>query len=96
LKTRGDGRTFRFASCKLLLLQYEKQGVMDLPVKAEPLQKKHNLVSCIWASAGYTTRGEPFAVNNGQRRMLEWSTYNKLIDFDHFYIYDNSGAFSIY
>jgi hypothetical protein len=56
-------------------------------------KKKHRLASCLWASAGYTTRGNRFAVNDGQRRLLEWITYNKLIGFDHFYIYDNSGAF---
>jgi hypothetical protein len=93
-KIEDSGRWENIPICKPSLLQYEEQDVKDLPVKAEPLQKKHNLVSCIWASAGYTTRGERFAVNDGQRRMLEWITYNKLIGFDHFYIYDNSGAFS--
>ena len=56
-------------------------------------KKKHRLASCLWASAGYATRGNRFAVNDGQRRLLEWITYNKLIGFDHFYVYDNSGAF---
>jgi Glycosyltransferase family 92 len=61
--------------------------------KIEP-QKKHRLVSCIWASAGYTTRGSRAAINDGQRRLLEWITYNSIIGFDHIYVYDNSGAFS--
>lgn len=57
-------------------------------------EKKHGLVACVWASAGYTTRGHRFAVNDGQRRLLEWIHFNQLVGFDHFYIYDNSGAFS--
>jgi hypothetical protein len=93
-KIQDSGRWENIPICLPSLLQYEDQDVEDLPVKAEPLQKKHNLVSCIWASAGYTTRGERFAVNDGQRRMLEWITYNKLIGFDHIYVFDNSGAFS--
>jgi len=60
--------------------------------KKEP-NKRHKLVSCIWASAGYATRGNRFAINDGQRRLMEWITHNKLIGFDHFYLYDNSGAF---
>ena len=63
-------------------------------MNAQTPQKKHNLVSCIWASAGYATRGERFTINDGQRRLLEWITHNKLIGFDHFYLYDNSGAFN--
>ena len=59
-----------------------------------PPQKKHRLVSCIWASAGYTTRGSRAAINDGQRRLLEWINYNSIIGFDHIYVYDNSGAFS--
>ena len=58
-----------------------------------PPVKKHRLVSCIWASAGYTTRGNRFAINDGQRRLLEWISHNKEIGFDHFYVYDNTHAF---
>lgn len=102
-KIQDSGRWENIPICMPSLLQYEDQTVEDLPAivvnaddadAPQPLQKKHNLVSCIWASAGYTTRGERFAVNDGQRRMLEWITYNKLIGFDHIYVYDNSGAFS--
>jgi len=32
--------------------------------------KQHRLVSCLWASAGYSTRGERFAINDGQRCLL--------------------------
>lgn len=56
--------------------------------------KQHHLASCLWASTGYTTRGNRFAINDGQRRLVEWITYQKLIGVDHFYLYDNSGAFS--
>jgi hypothetical protein len=61
-----------------------------------PLQsqvQKHRLVSCIWASSGYATRGERFSINDGQRRLMEWLHHNINIGFDHFYLYDNSDAF---
>ena len=58
------------------------------------MKKKHRLVSCLWASAGYATRGNRFAINDGQRRLLEWITYKHLIGVEHFYLYDNSAAFS--
>jgi hypothetical protein len=63
------------------------EGVSHLP------EKKHRLISCLWASTGYATRGNRFAINDGQRRLLEWISYNKLIGVEHFYVYDNSGAF---
>jgi Glycosyltransferase family 92 len=69
----------------------EAKGVAMVP-GAPP--KKHRLVSCMWASAGYSTRGNRFAINDGQRRLLEWIHFNKLIGFEHFYLYDNSYAFS--
>jgi hypothetical protein len=56
------------------------------------IEKKHRLVSCLWASAGYATRGERFAINDGQRRLLEWITYKRMLGVEHFYLYDNSGA----
>ena len=59
-----------------------------------PPVKQHHLASCLWASSGYSTRGNRFAINDGQRRLMEWITYHKLIGVDHFYLYDNSGAFS--
>lgn len=54
--------------------------------------KKHRLVACVWASAGYATRGERFAIHDGERRLHEWLHYNFLVGFDHVYLYDNSGA----
>jgi hypothetical protein len=56
--------------------------------------KKHRLAACIWASAGYATRGNRFAINDGQRRLLEWIHMNRMTGFEHFYLYDNSYAFS--
>ena len=99
----NSGRWANIPICKPSLLTYGKQkddssalaaeSQMSDPVKVEPV-KQHHLASCLWASSGYATRGERFAINDGQRRLLEWITYNKLIGVDHFYLYDNSGAFS--
>jgi hypothetical protein len=65
---------------------------VDVDVDVSKLEKKHRLISCLWASTGYATRGNRFAIHDGQRRLLEWITYNQLIGVQHFYVYDNSGA----
>ena len=89
-----SGRWENIPICLPSLMQYENQTIDDVPKKPQERQVKHRLVSCIWASAGYNTRGNRFAINDGQRRLLEWISYNKVIGFDHFYLFDNSGAFA--
>jgi len=54
--------------------------------------KKHRLIACVWASASYHTRGERFSIDDGQRRLKEWLTYNFMTGFDHIYVYDNTMA----
>eukprot|EP00980_Cylindrotheca_fusiformis_P011585 scaffold2744_cov136-Cylindrotheca_fusiformis.AAC.2 len=66
-------------------------GATDTTGEVE-IEKKHKLVSCLWASAGYATRGERFAINDGQRRLFEWITYKRMLGVEHFYLYENSGA----
>jgi hypothetical protein len=94
-KIENSGRWENIPICKPTLLTYGKQtdDLAALPIEDKPV-KQHRLASCLWASTGYTTRGNRFAINDGQRRLLEWITYNKLIGVEHFYLYDNSGAFS--
>jgi hypothetical protein len=103
-----SGRWANIPICKPSLLTYGKQTEDSQAVAAPALSqgdissttdeippvKQHHLASCLWASTGYATRGNRFAINDGQRRLLEWITYHKLIGVDHFYLYDNSGAFS--
>jgi hypothetical protein len=86
-----SGRWENIPVCMPSLMTYEPNS-LEGPKKKKKV--KHNLVSCLWASTGYTTRGNRYAINDGQRRLLEWITYNKMLGFDHFYIYDNSGAFT--
>lgn len=97
-KVKDSGRWANIPICRPSLLEYGKQkhdNDVLAPVSATKKApfKAHKLVSCLWASSGYATRGERFAINDGQRRLLEWVTYNKLIGVEHFYLYDNSGAF---
>ena len=90
-KLEDSGRWENIPICKPSLMTYEPQA-LKVPKRNE--QKKHHLVSCLWASTGYSTRGNRYAINDGQRRLLEWITFNKMLGFDHFYMYDNSGAFT--
>ena len=53
---------------------------------------RHRLVATTWASAGYATRGERFAINDGIRRLDEWIRFHLLVGVDHVIVYDNSQA----
>eukprot|EP00980_Cylindrotheca_fusiformis_P011584 scaffold2744_cov136-Cylindrotheca_fusiformis.AAC.1 len=95
----ASGRWTNIPVCKPSLMEYESKTLekienAQVDVKEGELPKTHNLVSCLWASAGYTTRGHRFAVNDGQRRLMEWISFNKILGWDHFYIYDNTAAFT--
>lgn len=92
-----SGRWSNIPICKPSLLTYEPKAAAEMATTSDnnnSQDKPHHLVSCLWASTGYATRGNRYAINDGQRRMLEWITFNKMIGFDHFYIFDNSGAFT--
>ncbi|KAG7346686.1 glycosyltransferase family 92 protein [Nitzschia inconspicua] len=89
-----SGRWANIPICKPSLLTYEPTTLKKTNNNDDDKVKKHHLVSCLWASTGYATRGNRYAINDGQRRMLEWITFNKMLGFDHFYIFDNTGAFS--
>jgi hypothetical protein len=98
-KIEDSGRWENIPICKPSLMTYGKnqedsQALAVVTPEGKKPVKLHRLVSCLWASTGYATRGNRFAINDGQRRMLEWITYNKLIGVEHFYLYDNSGAFT--
>ena len=68
---------------------------LEVHVQSPTPVRKHRMVSCLWASAGYRTRGERFAINDGQRRLIEWILYHQdVLGFEHVYLYDNSGAFT--
>lgn len=88
-KLDDSGRWENIPVCKPSLMTYEPQALIG-PKSNE--KKKHHLVSCLWASTEYSTRGNRYAINDAQRRLSEWITFNKILGFDHFYIYDNSGA----
>jgi hypothetical protein len=90
-KFEDSGRWANIPVCKPSLMTYEPD-VLEGPKRDEKF--KHHLVSCLWASTGYTTRGNRYAINDGQRRLLEWISFNKILGFDHFYIFDNSAAFT--
>jgi hypothetical protein len=88
-KIDDSGRWENIPICKPSLMTYDPQADQ----KEKELNKKANrLVSCLWASAGYATRGERFSISDGQRRLREWLHYVFLIGFDHVFVYDNSGA----
>lgn len=93
----NSGRWENIPICKPSLMTYspykDEESAVVVVNENEPENKKnHRLVACVWASAGYATRGERYAINDGQRRLQEWINFNLLVGVDHFYVYDNSGA----
>lgn len=98
-KIIDSGRWENLPICKPSILQYEpeaidKRAAVTLKDDTKEHVKKHRLVACVWASAQYATRGERFAIDDGQRRLKEWLTFNFITGFDHIYVYDNTGAFT--
>jgi len=53
---------------------------------------RHRLIACLWHSVGYKSRGDRDQIGDGRRRLFEWLHYNKLVGYDHVYVYDNSRA----
>ncbi|KAL7560301.1 hypothetical protein ACA910_005203 [Epithemia clementina (nom. ined.)] len=61
--------------------------------KKKTKKKPHFLSACLWASAEFKTRGlKHGATTDTAQRLVEWLEFHLLVGFDHFYIYDNSGA----
>eukprot|EP00546_Thalassionema_frauenfeldii_P003381 CAMPEP_0178935780 /NCGR_PEP_ID=MMETSP0786-20121207/24748_1 /TAXON_ID=186022 /ORGANISM="Thalassionema frauenfeldii, Strain CCMP 1798" /LENGTH=639 /DNA_ID=CAMNT_0020613991 /DNA_START=370 /DNA_END=2286 /DNA_ORIENTATION=+ len=85
----NSGRWENIPICKPSWMTYGEEESIR-PEKKEDLS--HRLISCVWASAGYATRGERFGIYDGHRRLREWLHHAFLTGFDHVYVYDNSGA----
>eukprot|EP00548_Thalassiothrix_antarctica_P014417 CAMPEP_0194178436 /NCGR_PEP_ID=MMETSP0154-20130528/12041_1 /TAXON_ID=1049557 /ORGANISM="Thalassiothrix antarctica, Strain L6-D1" /LENGTH=729 /DNA_ID=CAMNT_0038893391 /DNA_START=14 /DNA_END=2200 /DNA_ORIENTATION=- len=87
-KIEDSGRWENIPICKPSIMTYGKEH--DSLKRRE--NKSHRLISCVWASSGYSTRGERFGIHDGHRRLREWLHYVFLTGFDHVYVYDNSGG----
>lgn len=90
-KVEDSGRWENIPICKPPLMTYDPEAQKR---EQEEKKKAHRLISCVWASAGYATRGERFAISDGHRRLREWLHFVFLVGFDHVFVYDNSGAHS--
>lgn len=93
-RVEDSGRWENIPVCRPSFMTYEPYASETVVGEYKGPTKKHRLVACTWASTGYATRGDRFAINDGQRRLQEWIEFNLLVGVDHFYIYDNSGAHS--
>ena len=67
-------------------------GSLNNSAVALPTKKPHTLSACLWASATFHTRGNDRLVTDTVDRLTEWLEYHLLVGFDHFYIFDNTGA----
>lgn len=96
-RIEDSGRWENIPICQSSLMQHHPAGAATasaLSTAEEVYPKKYRLAACIWASAGFATRGNLYAINDGQRRLYEWIHMHKMLGFEHFYLYDNSYAFS--
>jgi hypothetical protein len=66
----------------------------NIPVCPLPKpKKKYFLSACLWASAEFKTRGRTQTSDSDTiLRLREWIEFHLLVGFDHFFVYDNSGA----
>ncbi len=108
-KIEDSGRWENIPICKPSLMTYADEAEMQLETADDRAieeneakmaefgltgEKKHHLIACTWTSAAFKTRGGRTHVNDGEQRLYQWLSFNKLVGIDHVYIYDNSGAFS--
>lgn len=64
-----------------------------VPNVSELPKKPHFLSACLWASAEFKTRGKNRGADTETMdRLSEWIEFHLMVGFDHFYVYDNSGA----
>ena len=56
------------------------------------LEKRFDLVSCVWTSASFHTRGGRRHITDNSRRLREWLEFHLMTGFDHIFVYDNSFA----
>ena len=56
------------------------------------IDKRFNLVSCVWTSDSFHTRGEASHITDNTRRLKEWLEFHLMTGFDHIFVYDNSAA----
>ncbi len=54
--------------------------------------KRFELISCVWTSASFHTRGERRHITDNSRRLREWLEFHLMTGFDHVFVYDNSFA----
>jgi hypothetical protein len=60
---------------------------------SNPPKKPFFLTACLWASAEFKSRGHTrMAHSDTLKRLVEWIEFHLLVGFDHFFIFDNSGA----
>mmetsp|Transcript_62163 Transcript_62163/g.183786 ORF Transcript_62163/g.183786 Transcript_62163/m.183786 type:complete len:905 (-) Transcript_62163:578-3292(-) len=89
-----SGRWENIPICKPTLKTYlstenQERGIV---AQSPQVEKPWTLVSCVWMSASFQTRGGRRLVTDNVRRLQEWLEFNFLSGFDHIIIYDNSGA----
>lgn len=105
-RIQDSGRWENIPICKPSLMTYPDQGPIDLDdnvaieahdtaaAELAQINKKKKLIACAWTSSSFQTRGGKTTVSDGDKRLLQWLEFNKMVGVDHVYIYDNSGAFS--
>ncbi len=97
-RVEASGRWENIPVCKPIApppLSEEKSKAVVLTDNGKAIEKKekrHTLSACLWASATFHTRGNDRKVTDTIDRIKEWIEYHLLVGFDHFYVYDNTGA----
>ena len=91
-----SGRLTNIPVCPSSIASYEDQedenGSKSIVLSSPP---KNDLVACTWASTSFKTRSNIATVNDGKRRLVEWIQHQLNVGFDHVYVFDNSGAFTL-
>ena len=94
LQTYVDGApdTSTSTSPQHALVQNTNNDIAIADDSPAPVEKRFDLVSCVWTSASFHTRGGRRHITDNSRRLREWLEFHLMTGFDHIFVYDNSFA----
>ena len=98
-RVEASGRWSNLPICKPSTISLKDQTVRRSAHKKVPETKSERkpylLSACVWASESFKPRGlQTETARDTRQRLIEWIEFHLMVGFDHFYVYDNSGAHS--
>jgi len=73
-------------------LQRKVEVVAEPDGTRQEIDRRWDLIACVWTSASFFTRGQRRHITDNADRLREWMEFHLLSGFDHIFVYDNTAA----